>query len=80
MYINKLDKIVNKCSNTCYSTIKMKPVDIKSRIYINFKKENNKKGSNFKVVDHVRTSKYKTIFTKGYVPIWCEETFLITKF
>ena len=26
---------------------------------------------------HVRTSKHKNIFTKGYVPIWSEEGFVI---
>ena len=30
VYIDKLDDIVNKHSNTYYSTIKMKPFDVKS--------------------------------------------------
>ena len=30
MYIDKLDDIVNKCSQTYRRTIKMKPVDVKS--------------------------------------------------
>ena len=29
--------------------------------------------------DHVRISKYKNIFTKGYVPNWSEEIFVIKK-
>ena len=29
--------------------------------------------------DIVRISKYKSIFAKGYVPIWSEEAFVITK-
>ena len=33
-YIDKLDDIVNKYINTYHSTITMKPVDIKSNIYI----------------------------------------------
>ena len=33
VYIHKLDDIVNKYNNTYYSTIKMKPVDVKSNIY-----------------------------------------------
>ena len=32
VYINKVDDIVNKFNNT-YSTIKMKPVDVKSNTY-----------------------------------------------
>ena len=29
VYIDKLDGIVNECSNTYYKTIKIKPVDVK---------------------------------------------------
>ena len=79
MYINKLDDIVNKCNNTYHRTIKMKPVDVKPSMYIDFNKENNKEGPKFKVGDHVRISKYKNIFPKGYVPNWSEEVFLINK-
>ena len=42
VYIDKLDDIVNKCNNTYYRTIKMKPVDVKSSMYFDFNKENNK--------------------------------------
>ena len=30
----------------------------------------------FKVGDHVRISKYKNIFAKGYMPNWSEEVFV----
>ena len=43
----------------------MKPVDVKSNIYVDFNKENNKEGPKFKVGDHVRISKYKNIFPEG---------------
>ena len=33
----------------------------------------------FKVGDHVRISKYKNIFAKGYAPNWSEEVFVIKK-
>ena len=33
VYIDKLDDIVNKYNNTHHSTIKMKPVDVKSSTY-----------------------------------------------
>ena len=33
----------------------------------------------FKVSDHVRISKYKNIFAKGYIPNWSEEVFMIKK-
>ena len=42
-------------------------------MHIDFNKKNNKEGSKFKVVDHVRISKYKNIFAKDYVLDWSEE-------
>ena len=39
----------------------------------------NKKDPKFEVGDHVRISKYKNIFVKGYVPNWSEEIFVIKK-
>ena len=45
VYMNNLADIVNKCSNTCHSTIKMKPADVKSSTCIGFNKENNKEDS-----------------------------------
>ena len=54
VYIVKLYDIVNKYNNTYHSTIKMKPVDVKSSTYINFNKENNKEDAKFKVDDDVR--------------------------
>ena len=45
----------------------MKPVDVKSSTYIDFGIENNYKNPKFKVGDHVRISKYKYVFAKGYV-------------
>ena len=73
MYIDKLDDIVSKSSNTYHSTVKMKPVDVKSSICIDFNKENNKEDPKSEVGDHVRISKYKNIFAKDYVPNWREE-------
>ena len=34
VYIDHLDDVVNKYNNTHHSAIKMKPVDVKSNIYI----------------------------------------------
>ena len=72
MRIDKLDDIVNECNNTYHRTIKMKPVDVKDNIYIDFKKEVNDKDPKFEVGDHVRISKYQNIFAKGYTPNWSE--------
>ena len=77
--VDKLDDIVNKYNNTYHSTIKMKPVDVKSNTYIDSSKEINDKDPKFKIGDIVRISKYKNIFAKGYVPNWSEEAFVIKK-
>ena len=57
----------------------MKPVDVKYDTYIDFKKDVNDEDPKFKVVDHIRFSKYKNIFAKGYTPNWSEEVFVIKK-
>ena len=77
VYIDELDDIVNECNNIYHRTIKMKPIDVKDNTYINIGKEINDKGPKFKVDDHVRISKYKNIFAKGYTPNWSEEIFVI---
>ena len=79
VYIDKLNDIVDEYNNTYHTTIKMKPIDVKDNIYINTNKEINNEDPKFKVGDHVRISKYKNIFTKGYMPNWSEEVFVIKK-
>ena len=37
LFIENLSEIVNKYNDTCYSTIKMKTVDVESSTYISFK-------------------------------------------
>ena len=49
-------------------------------MYTNFDEKYNNEGPKFKVDDHVKISKYKNIFAKGYVPNWLEEVFVIEKF
>ena len=70
VYIDKLDNIVSKYNNTYHRTIKMKSVDVKDNAYIDSKKEVNGEDPKFKVGDHVRISKHKNIFAKGYTPNW----------
>ena len=57
----------------------MKPVDVKDDIYIYFEKEVSNKDPKFKIGDHVRISKYRNIFAKGYMPNQSEEVFVIKK-
>ena len=79
IYIDKVDDIVGEYKNTYHRTIKTKPVDVKDNTYVDFKKEVNNKDPKSKVGDHVRSSKYKNIFAKGYIPNWSEEVFVIRK-
>ena len=51
----------------------MKPVAVKSNTYIDFRLENIVKDPKFKVADHLRISKYKSIFVKCYTPNWSVE-------
>ena len=79
VYFNVLDDIVNKYNNTVDRTIKMRPIDVTDDSFVEYNKESNKKDPKFKVGHHVRISRYKNIFAKGYVPNWSEEMFVIKK-
>ena len=79
MYIDQLDDIMGEYNNIYHRKIKMKPIDVKSNTYLDSKKEVNNEDPKFKVGDHVRTSKYKNIFAKGYMPNWSEEVFISSK-
>ena len=57
----------------------MKPIDVTDDSYVKYNKDSNKKDPKFKVGDHVRISKYKNIFAKGYAPNWLEEVFVVSK-
>ena len=79
VYFDVLDDIVNKYNNAVHKTIKMKPIDITSDSYSEYNEDFNKKDPKFKVGEHVRTSKYKNIFAKGYAPNWSGEVFVVSK-
>ena len=48
----------------------MKPIDVTSDSYAEYNEDSNEKDPKFKVGDHVRISKYKNIFAKGYNQNW----------
>ena len=78
MYIEKkLDDIVDKNKNACYSVIKMKFVDAKSNNMLTPVKTINKRESKCKVGDNIRMK--KTFFAKGCTVNLCEEDFVIKK-
>ena len=79
IYFDASDDIVNKYNNTVYRTIKLKPLDVTSDSYAEYNKDSNVTKPKFKVDDHVRISKCKNIFSKGYNQNWSEEIFVVSK-
>ena len=74
-----LDDIINKYNNTVHRTIKMKPIDVINLSCTEYNEDFNKKDPKSKVGEHVRISKYKKFFAKGYAPNWSEEGFVVSK-
>ena len=81
VYFDVLDDIIDKCNNTVHKTIKTKPIDVTGNSYAEYNENPNKKDKDpkFKVANHVRISKYKNVFAKGYTPNWSKEIFVISK-
>ena len=78
-YFHVLDDIVDKYNKTVHRTIKMKPIDVTADSYVEYNKDSNQKDPKSKVGDHVRISKYKIIFAKGYTQNWSEDVFVVSK-
>ena len=66
---NKIKQITNKYNNTYHRTIKIKPVDLKSSIYIDFNEENNKRISKFKLVLMLEYGNMKIFLQKALFQI-----------
>ena len=66
VYFDVLDDIINKYNNAVHRSIKMKPIDVTDDSYAEYKEDSNKRDPKFKVGDHVRTMKYKIIFSWTY--------------
>ena len=79
VYFDVLNDIVDQCNNACHKTIEMKPINVGDDSFAEYNEKSNEKDPKFKVNDHVRISKYKDIFAKGYTPNWSEEIFFIKK-
>ena len=78
VYFDVLDDIVDE-HNTYHRTVKMKLIDLGDDNFAEYNEESNEKDPKFKIGDHVRISKYKNIFAKGYAPNWSEEIFVFNK-
>ena len=57
----------------------MKSIDVTSNSYAACSEDSNEKEPTFRVGDHVRVSKYKNIFAKGYTQNCSEEVFVVSK-
>ena len=79
VYFDVLDNIVDEYNNTYHGIIKMKPIDVKDDFFAEYNEESNKTDPKFKIGDHVRISKFKNVFTKGYTPNRSEEVFIVKK-
>ena len=75
LYFDVLDHIFYKYNNAVHRTIKTKPIDVMGDSYAEYNEDFNKKDPKLEVSDHVRISKYKNTFAKGYTPNWSEEIF-----
>ena len=71
VYFDVLDNIVYKYNNAVHRTIKMKPIDVTSDCYAEYNEDSNEKDPRFKVVDHIKISKY--------THNWSEEVFVVSK-
>ena len=76
VYIDWLDDLVNEYYNTYHKSVKMKRIEVKDNTCFDSMKDVNDKDPKFKVGDHPRLSKYKSIFAKWYTPNWFEEVFV----
>ena len=57
----------------------MKPIDVENDSFAEYNEQSNEKDPKFKVGHHVRISKFKNIFAKGYTPNWSDEIFIVKK-
>lgn len=87
-WVDILPKLIKEYNNTVHRSIGMKPVQVNNKnedtVLRNINKATyrSKEGDSkpkYKVGDHVRISKYKKQFDKGYLPNWSNEIFTIIK-
>ena len=74
-----LDDIVDKYITQFMKLSKWNLLMLRLILMLNTTKIKIKKNPKFKVGDHVRISKYKNIFAKGYTPNWSEDVSIVSK-
>ncbi len=86
IWVDILSKLIKNYNNKIHRTIGMKPVEVNENnvdiVSKNIKRATKVKServppSKFNEGDKVRISKYKGVFTKGYLPNWTNEVFEI---
>ncbi|XP_023232095.1 uncharacterized protein LOC111631978 [Centruroides sculpturatus] len=81
-YIDKLNDLVRAYNNSTHRSIGMSPAEVKpkhhSQIFNRlYGKTKTKIKYKFKIDDRVRVSKKRKTFTRGYLPGWSKEIFII---
>ena len=75
-YLGYLNELVDRLNNICHHSISKKPVNADDSD-LTEKIKTNSKAPKFKVNDRVRITKYKNIFSKGYIENCSREIFII---
>ena len=68
IYFDVLYDIDDEYNNVYHRTINRKPIDAGHDSFAESNEESNEEDPKFKVGGHVRISKYKNIFAKGFAP------------
>ena len=75
-YRSYLNKLVNKYNNTSHRSIYKKPTD-PDYSALTEEIKTNSKSPKFKVCDRIKITKYKNVFSKGYIENWLRGIFAI---
>ena len=67
-----MNKLVDGNNNVYHCFVSKKPIDA-DYFALTEKIESKLKAPNFGVGDRVRVTKYKNIFSKGYIKIWSKK-------
>lgn len=85
-WYNLLDGLIKKYNENKHRTIGMKPIDVNKgnekmllKSVYNYPTITYSQLPKFKINEHVRISKYRGVFDKGYTPNWSNEIFTISK-
>ena len=81
-WIDILPKLVSAYNKATHRTIDMAPIDVDKEVEVPMWLKQESLGvktvtPQVKVGDHVRVSKVKSVFGKGYLPNWTEEVFTV---